>query len=288
MLLEESRTNTLARVGLWALFTVAAASVAGFGIFRAWPHLLASPQAMAFYPKAFTLFPRVQIALAFVVLALVLWTHARWRWVAPFIAVYVVSLASELLGTTIGVPFGPYEYTHLLGAKWFDHVPLLIPLSWFTMALPSYALAARAGDRPGTMRRVVIASLFLLAWDLALDPAMSGATTYWVWGSEGAYYGMPATNLLGWFVTGVALMAVFALLRADEWIDRLPRRWIAAYYAANLALPVGMAMAAGMWLAVLATLGALVACTAMARAGKARHSGRNAESAVVRAAVSTR
>ena len=45
-----------------------------------------------------------------------------------------MSLASELLGTGLGIPFGPYSYTSLLGPKWFELVPLLIPLSWFTMS----------------------------------------------------------------------------------------------------------------------------------------------------------
>ena len=268
MKLDKRRTSAddrWAGIGLGSLYLIAAASVAGFGVFRAWPMLLNSPAAIAFYPKAFELFPRVQILLAFAVLAIVLVARAGWRWVASFAAIYAVSLGSELLGTTVGIPFGPYEYTHLLGPKWFSHVPLLIPLSWFTMALPSYALAAR-GDGGGRMRRVVIASLLLLAWDLSLDPAMSGATTYWLWGSSGAYYGMPLSNLVGWFVTGLALMAVFAALRADEWIDRLPRRWIAAYYGANLALPLGMAMAAGMWLAVLATVAAIATCAVLVRA----------------------
>ena len=268
MNLDSGRTTAADRAAQWglgALYLVAAASVAGFGIFRAWPELLNSPAANSFYPRAFALFPRVQIALAFVVLAVVLVQRARWAWVTALLAVYAVSLGSELLGTTIGVPFGPYEYTHLLGPKWFDHVPLLIPLSWFTMALPSYALAGAAGS--SRARRVILASFILLAWDLSLDPAMSGATTYWIWGTEGAYYGMPFMNLVGWFVTGLALMGALALLRADAWVDALPRRWMAAYYGANLALPLGMAMAAGMWLAVLCTAGALVAC-ALARAPK--------------------
>ena len=258
------RGSKAANIGLAALYLIAALSVAGFGIFRAWPELLNSPAANAFYPRAFALFPRVQIALAFVVLAVVLIDRARFRWIGAFAAIYLVSLGSELLGTTVGVPFGPYEYTHLLGAKWFGHVPLLIPVSWFTMALPSYALAARFGAR-ARGPRIMVASLILLAWDLCLDPAMSGATTYWIWGTKGAYYGMPFLNLVGWFVTGLALMAAFAVLRTDEWMDALPQRWIAAYYGANLALPLGMTLAAEMWLAAAATVFALAACVAIAR-----------------------
>lgn len=266
MNLDIGRTGGFAeRAGLALLFAVAAASVAGFGVFRTWPELLNSPAANAFYPRAFSLFPRVQILLALAVLVGVLVRVTRTRWITAFLAVYGVSLASELLGTMVGVPFGPYRYTHLLGPKWFDHVPVLIPISWFTMALPSYALAAPEAARVSPVRRVLVGSLILLAWDLALDPAMSGATPYWLWATRGAYYGMPLMNLVGWFVTGLALMGVLSALGADRWIASLPRRWMALYYSANIVLPLGMTLVAGMWFAVLATLGALAVCAALAR-----------------------
>src|SRR5690606_11509324 len=122
----------------------------------------------------------------------------------------------ELLGTTSGVPFGEYRYTTALGPQWFGHVPVVIPLSWFYMAVPSYALARLAmPDRAAG--RALLASLILLAWDLALDPAMSGATAYWVWERPGSHYGMPWTNLVGWYVTGLALMFALVWLDADRW-----------------------------------------------------------------------
>jgi uncharacterized membrane protein len=259
------------RAGLGALYVIAIASVAGFGVFRAWPHLLATiPNAAATYPLAFAFFPRAQIIAAFVVLAMYLANRVGARWVGAFLVVYGISLASELAGTTVGLPFGAYRYTEALGAKWFGHVPLLIPVSWFLMALPSFALAAAAdassshgGSRA---RRVVIGSLILLAWDLALDPAMSAATAFWVWGEPGAYYGMPWLNLFGWFVTGVALMIALVAVGADRWTPRLSAKWLIAFYGANLAVPVGLAAVAGMWLALLATLIALGACWALVRA----------------------
>lgn len=111
--------------------------------------------------------------------------------------------------------------------------------------------------------RVVRASLILVAWDLSLDPAMSGATSYWVWGAEGPYYGMPLLNLFGWFVTGLALMAILELMRSYRWVDGLSRRWMLWYYGANLFLPLGMNAAAGMWLAILVTVSALGLCWGM-------------------------
>jgi uncharacterized membrane protein len=114
----------------------------------------------------------------------------------------------------------------------------------------------------------VLGSFILLSWDLALDPAMSLTTKYWIWGTDGPYYGMPLLNLFGWFVTGVALMVVFEAMRVDRWIGALSVPWLIAYYGANLLLPVGMAIAAGLGGAVAATAVALGVAWLIARAGR--------------------
>jgi putative membrane protein len=247
--------------GIVVLYLIAAASVVGFGVFRARPDLLGTiPGAAAAYPRAVAFFPKAQVIGAFAVLAIYLAWKCGARWLLPFVAVYALSLSSELAGTTVGLPFGPYRYTDALGAKWFGHVPVLIPLSWFMMAVPSYALAAASDARRSRAVRVVVGAIILLAWDLSLDPAMSAATAFWVWGSAGAYYGMPWLNLFGWFVTGIVLMAALAALGADDWTRRLSTRWVAAFYGANLALSLGLAAVGGMWLAFLSTAGVLAAC----------------------------
>ena len=274
-----TKPRTLARAAshadLAGLYLFGVASVVGFGVFRVWPELLATPSAMAAYPIAIGIFPRGQIILAFAVLAAFLVRRVGLSWVPALLWVYGISLVSELAGTTVGLPFGPYSYTDALGAMWFGHVPVLIPLSWFTMALPSYVLAGGRGPsvqtRAARTRRVVIASLILLAWDLALDPAMSAATSFWVWGTQGQYYGMPWLNLFGWFVTGLALMGVLSALRVERWTDSLPTGWMAAYYGANLAVPVGLALTAGMWMAIVATAGALAMCWRLVARERARN-----------------
>ena len=251
-------------LGLGVLYLIALASVAGFGIFRAWPHLLATvPDAAAIYPKAVAVLPRLQIIAAFAVLAIYLAWRAKWAWVAAFVVVYITSLLSELSGTTIGLPFGAYSYTDALGMKWFGHVPVLIPFSWFMMALPSYVLAG--GSHVTGWRRIGIASLVLLAWDLSLDPAMSAATAFWVWGERGPYYGMPWLNLFGWYVTGLALMIALEAMHSRKWTARLSTRWMAAYYGANLALSLGLCAVTGMWLPFTATAVALAFCWWLAR-----------------------
>jgi uncharacterized membrane protein len=251
------------RAGLAGLYGFTAVALAGYALFGRTPARLAAlPEwAAAFYGQAFGFFAQGQVWLSFAVLASVLWLRAGYRWLVAFGVVYGVSLGSELAGTTWGVPFGAYGYSALLGPMWLERVPVVIPLSWFAMALPSYALAAVALPHRGG--RIVLGSLILLAWDLALDPAMSHATRYWLWAESGPYYGMPWLNLFGWYVTGAALMAVFAWQRAERWTSSVGVRWWSAFYAANLLMALGMCVVAGLWLAVIATLMVLAAAGAL-------------------------
>ncbi len=238
-----------------ALLVFTAMAAGGYATFALHPERLAvTPSAMVVYGYALRFFPPAHIVVGVAVLAAILTRRVRGAWIPAALALYVVSLSSELLGTTAGIPFGPYRYTDGLGLKWFGHVPILIPASWFMMALPSFALATRwITAHPA--RRIAVAAALLVSWDLALDPAMSRLMPYWVWGSAGTYYGMPLLNLGGWYVTGLALMAALTALRVDRWLAAVPTMPLAGIYVANLALPVIMALAAGLWpAAVLAVL----------------------------------
>lgn len=256
---------------LTLVYLVSAAALVGFATFAMHPDLLVRARVpAATYGRMMVLAPRAQIVTAFAVLALFLTRRIGTRWLGAFSVVYLMSLGAELAGTTVGLPFGPYRYTDGLGWKWFEHVPVLIPASWFMMALPSYAIAYwRFPRRASAVARVVLGSFILLSWDLVLDPAMSLATKYWMWGTTGSYYGMPLLNLFGWFTTGVALMLAFVMVRADDWLRELSSRWLIGYYGANLLLPAGIAIAAGVGGAVAATALALGAAWLIGRVGHA-------------------
>ena len=268
------RSNWVEVFALALVYVISVASIAGFATFGLHPDRIARAGVSAeTYARILVVAPRGQILLALAALGVVLVRRTGWRWVTAFLVVYAVSLGAELAGTTLGLPFGPYRYTDGLGLKWFGHVPVLIPASWFMMALPSYAIAARRfrGTNDG-VRRIALGSLVLLSWDLALDPAMSFTTKYWVWGTVGPYYGMPILNLVGWFVTGVALMIAFSRLRVDRWVDAVPTPWLIAFYGANLLLPVGMSVAAGLWGVVVATGVAFAFAAFLARSAGVRGS----------------
>jgi phytoene/squalene synthetase/geranylgeranyl pyrophosphate synthase/uncharacterized membrane protein len=271
-----AQRDRLARISLWMLAIFTLVAVIGYGTFGRHPGLLARwPDLSVIYAWSFTAFAQGQVWLSAAVLLALLIPRVGWVFVASLGASYLISFTAEFSGTTWGLPFGGYAYTSLLGPMLAERVPVVIPLSWWLMALPSYALAARALPR-APFKRIWLGSLLLLVWDLALDPAMSYLTTYWVWSETGPYYGMPFLNLLGWYVTGIALMAAMTLLRVERWSQRVPAREMAAFYGITLAMPLGMVVVAGEWLAVAVTglgLGAAVLAIRAAARGEATDPG---------------
>lgn len=239
--------STMAWIFLAIQAAIVVASLLGYGIFTARPDLLVQvdPQAK-FFAWAFHGFAVGNMLFGgLAVLADALRTD-RLKAFWAFVAIYCVSLASEILGTTYGIPFGAYSYTSLLGTKWFDRVPLLIPLSWFTMSWACWIIARQRGR---AAQAVLFATVLLVSWDLLLDPAMSKVTSYWVWGETGSYYGMPLSNLFGWGVTGLVLFIILAKMAPDpkgEWPFSL------VVYLVNFALPLGFCLLNHYWFAALA------------------------------------
>ena len=135
---------------------------------------------------------------------------ARWgagRAASALGAVTVTTGLVERLGTASGVPFGRYEYTGALRPR-LGQVPALVPLAWFAMAVPAREVAhAALGPRSTPVARVVVGAAALTAWDLFLDPQMIGEG-YWTWARRGIYRGVPLSNYVGWFVTGLGVMAI--------------------------------------------------------------------------------
>jgi putative membrane protein len=119
----------------------------------------------------------------------------------------VATTAVERIGTATGVPFGRYAYTRALQPQ-IAHVPAIVPLAWFALGLPARETAhAALGERSTPAARIALGSAALTAWDLFLDPQMVGEG-YWAWVRRGVYRGIPLSNYLGWFVTGLGVMAL--------------------------------------------------------------------------------
>jgi putative membrane protein len=123
-----------------------------------------------------------------------------------------LGFAAELAGVASGKPFGHYTYSSQLGRK-IGGVPLAAAAAWAMMARPSWVVAGLLTRRRAG--RIALAAAALTAWDVFLDPRMA-REGYWSWPDGGRYEGIPASNFLGWLVTGAGVFAVWSLIDGDD------------------------------------------------------------------------
>lgn len=148
----------------------------------------------------------------------------------------------ERVSLRTGFPFGHYRFTDLMGPKLFD-LPILLALAYLGMGYLSWVLGLMilgCQNEPLLGRKIVLlplmASFVMTAWDLSMDPVWADIDHAWVWRDGGAYYGVPISNFLGWFLTVYVFYQLFSLyirkraispLRTNEW------RLAVLFYAAS-------------------------------------------------------
>jgi len=228
------------------------------------------------------------------------------RALALFAAAAGAALASELIGTNFGVPFGPYHYTAMLGPRVNGDVPYPIPLSWAYMLYASLAMCAVIGPKgrraegpkgttlwpfgPLTLWPL-LAGLLMTAWDVALEVHMTNVSpAHWTWDlahspalfpaflSSPVFYGMPLSNWVGWFVTATLIARLMlAIVPPDVWRTRVaPSRLPLVLYAANGLMPIATTARHGLWGAAIG--GAVLMGAPLAFVAAARHKGTRATS----------
>jgi putative membrane protein len=161
----------------------------------------------------------VYILLGAITVSLYAYRTLGWRnWLGFMLPAIVLSLSSELLGTSTGFPFGHYQYLNGLGYKIAGLVPFTIPLSWFYLGMSAYVLARVGLEAKGVrgwlkhLGAIALGALLLTAWDFVLDPAMSQTPyPFWEFQDPGQFFGMPYRNLTGWLGTGAVFMSVASL-----------------------------------------------------------------------------
>jgi putative membrane protein len=109
----------------------------------------------------------------------------------------IIGFIAEVLGVHYGLVFGGYRYTDVLSPN-FLGVPLVMICAW--LVLVGYVRQMLAGIKLSRWFLIVLASIWMTAIDLVIDPLAAGALGYWRWFEKGAYYGIPSHNFIGWFV----------------------------------------------------------------------------------------
>lgn len=121
----------------------------------------------------------------------------------------VYAYAIEWVGITTGWPYGEFAYTIDLGPM-VAGIPAALPVFFVPLVLNAYLLSLLLTR--GGARTLALALALVLMIDLVLDPA-AGALGFWAF-TAGAYYGVPASNYLGWLLS--ATVGVIAVDRAFE------------------------------------------------------------------------
>src|SRR5918997_2060867 len=130
------------------------------------------------------------------------------RGTALLAAAGAVGFAAELAGVATGRPFGHYAYSERLGPR-VGGVPLAAAAAWAMMARPSWVVAGLLSRR--RLARIALAAGAPPPWDVFLDPRMA-REGFWSWPGGGRYEGIPASNFLGWWATGLGVFGVWSLL----------------------------------------------------------------------------
>jgi bisanhydrobacterioruberin hydratase len=185
---------------------------------------------------------------------LVVWTSARRDWLGLSAAAALGFLA-EMHGVKFGLIFSSYQYTDVLQPQVFG-VPLVMFSAW--LVLLAYTRQLLLPLKLPVWLEGVLASVWMTAIDLVIDPLAANQLGYWRWERSGIYYSIPFQNFVGWFVVS---LVIFSVVR-PRW---QPNRWalivglsIVGFFTA-LALYFGFWLAGGVGLA-LCCLHAVLAC----------------------------
>jgi len=161
------------------------------------------------------------------------------------LAAGAVGFGAEVLGVHVGFPFGHYAYTQVFAPLLWD-VPLVMVCAW--MILAGYVLEMLRPLALKAWEHAIVGGLWLTAIDLVIDPVAVGPMNLWHWDAPGWYYGIPATNFLGWFITGTAAMALARALSRPA-----PNRVGLRRTGLSIVLFfTWIALASGLWLAFFA------------------------------------
>ncbi|HEY6305722.1 MAG TPA: carotenoid biosynthesis protein [Candidatus Angelobacter sp.] len=193
------------QLALWLLLALYAAA----NVLPLFPHAFPPPWYAASQILPAVLFAMIHGAIAY-----------RPRGILAFAAISLgVGYLMEAIGVRTGFPFGHYYFTDGMGPKLFL-VPMLMGPAYLGIGFIAWAVAkvilsaSNSSDELAGTRLVTLplaASFIMVAWDLSMDPALSTVGHYWIWTRGGAYFGVPVTNFLGWYLTNYLIYQLFAI-----------------------------------------------------------------------------
>lgn len=170
------------------------------------------------------------------------------------------SLGYEFLGLESGFLFGgDYAYAEGRLGNLIFGVPVLVPAFWCIFSYTAYCVTNalhlwKGKDLPSiekdelksVVKLIFQDSIVIVSIDVLLDPLFVHEG-FWTWSVEGAYYGIPIGNFLGWAVMGIIISTV---LRTYQFYNPM---FVSKEFSSTLLIPVigygslGLVLAGACW-----------------------------------------
>ena len=224
----DTKVGRLAGIAMWVLLSVYAVA----RVFQVLPGRLPMMAVVALHVLPLLVFALIHGVMSY-----------RMHGILIFFAMcLVVGNVFENLGVATGFPFGRYYFTDAMGPKLFQ-VPILLGLAYVGMGYLSWTLGRvilgylrtpLVGAQVITLP--LVASFIMVAWDFANDPVWANINRLWVWQHGGAYFGVPLTNFLGWYLVVYLIYQSFAIYLRERSANDNPMpsgywRWAVIFYA---------------------------------------------------------
>ena len=137
----------------------------------------------------------------------------RWAGVKRTIIVSLVIaglvLLIESFGILSGLPYGQFFYSNLAGVKLFGLVPWSVALGFIPLLFGIMAIVTQYVQKSWVV--ILFSACLLVIVDLIIDPIFV-FLGIWIWVTPGIYYGIPLSNFVGWFLTGLITSSVLWML----------------------------------------------------------------------------
>lgn len=151
-----------------------------------------------------------------------------------FVVTYIVTFTAEYLGVNTGQIFGEYYYNSMGNGPLLGGVPVLLMLTYFSLAYGSYMVVRIILGWLNIIRGWKILAISLLGGmimtlsDLANDPINSTIDQVYIWTKGGIFFGVPYQNFTGWlaetFILFIIISTIFAYMTKSPKLRRNPTR----------------------------------------------------------------
>lgn len=129
----------------------------------------------------------------------------------------------EVLGVNFQYLYCNYYYPDAINGPMVLGVPIMVMVSYFSLGYACFimgrVLVGGLSNKVHGMRWLgvtIFAALAMTTHDFSNDPFMSTVKGLWIWRDGGAYFGVPLSNFIGWFINTGMIAAVVGLFANSD------------------------------------------------------------------------